>query len=270
MPFISTSFSSRFHYRKMGKGPVAVLIHGFPESGTLWRHTWDELSARYTLLIPDLPGAGESSLDKPASIADMAEAIREMLDAEQVKQAVIVGHSMGGYVGFAFADMCPQYMMGLTLVHSLPSSDDEEKKKTRKKVIDFVNKGHKDAFLKEMVPGLFAEGYRERERLKVEEQVTNALPMTTDALVNFYTAMMERPARLHVLDKAEWPLQWVIGVKDSLMAPAKLLSYAHTAPVNFISYYPDCGHMSMVEAPEKLATDINNFLGYCYRHEQVG
>lgn len=265
---ISTAFAPSVSYRKMGKGPVAILLHGFPESGTLWRNIWDKLSENYTLIIPDLPGAGKSTISGKVSLAQMADAIKAIADAERILEAVIIGHSMGGYVAFAFAAAYPATVKGLTLVHSGPMADDEEKKKTRQKVIDFVQKGHKKEFLETMVPGLFAPDFVQREAGKVNEQVTSAMDLGSEPLVNFYQAMMDRPLHTDVLEQATFPVQWIIGAKDALMAPAKLLSYAHTSPVNFTSYYPEVGHMSMVEAPERLQADLAYFLDYCYRNDR--
>ena len=53
MPEITTSTGSAVFYRKMGTGPAMVLLHGFPESGLLWRYVWDALSESFTLIIPD-------------------------------------------------------------------------------------------------------------------------------------------------------------------------------------------------------------------------
>ncbi len=268
MPEISTAFAPRVFYRKMGNGPVAILLHGFPESGTLWRNIWDKLSEKYTLIIPDLPGAGQSTINGNVRLAQMADAVKAIADAEKVPSAVVIGHSMGGYVSFAFAAAYPAMVKGLILVHSGPMADDEEKKKTRQKVIDFVQKGHKKEFLETMVPGLFAPDFVQQEADKVNEQVTSAIDLGSEQLVNFYQAMMDRPLHTDVLEQATFPVQWIIGAKDALIAPTKLLSYAHTSPVNFTSYYPEVGHMSMIEAPERLQADMADFLDYCYRNDR--
>jgi pimeloyl-ACP methyl ester carboxylesterase len=264
MPEISTSFSPGIFYRKMGAGPVAVLLHGFPESGTLWRNVWDHLAASYTLVIPDLPGSGNSKLEGSASIEQMAEALKMILDEENIDKAVVIGHSMGGYAALAFADIFPQYVAGLTLVHSTPFADDDEKKQNRSKVIEIVAKGGKDAFLRTMVPGLFAEDFLNNNEATVSEQVGNALTMSKEAVINFYTAMMEREERISVLNNLSFPVQWIIGAKDTLIPVKKILPLTHMSPVNFTSYYKDCGHMSMVEVPGELQNDIKEFLDYCY------
>lgn len=265
---ISTAFAPRVVYRKMGNGPVAILLHGFPESGTLWRNIWDKLAQSYTLIIPDLPGAGKSTINGNVSLAQMADAIKAIADAEQVSSAVVIGHSMGGYVAFAFAAAYPAMVKGLTLVHSGPMADDDEKKKTRQKVIDFVQKGNKKEFLETMVPGLFAPEFVKAQQAKVNEQVTSAMDLGAEPLVNFYRAMMDRPLHTDVLETATFPVQWIIGAKDALMAPLKLISYAHTSAVNFTSYYTEVGHMSMIEDPERLQNDVADFLDYCYRNDR--
>lgn len=265
MPEITTPFSPCIFYRKMGSGPVAVLLHGFPESGSLWRNIWDHLAVNYTVIIPDLPGAGQSQLTGDTSIEQMADAVKLVLDEEQVDKAVIIGHSLGGYVAFAFADLYPQRVAGLTLVHSTPFADDEEKKKTRQQVIDIVAKGGKDAFLRTMVSGLFAEEFVKTNKAAVDEQISNALTMSEEGIINFYKAMMNRKERTGILKDAQFPVQWIIGAKDSLIPAKKILPLSHISNVNFTSYYKDCGHISMVEAPAELQKDIKNFLDYCYR-----
>ena len=134
MPEISTPISSRLFYRKMGTGPAVVLLHGFPESGSLWQNIWDGLASSYTVIIPDLPGSGNSVLEKNTSLVEMAEGVKAILDKEGISRVVFAGHSMGGYVAFAFAGLYPEMIAGLSLVHSTPVADDEEKNKNKVKI----------------------------------------------------------------------------------------------------------------------------------------
>jgi len=165
MPEISTPVSSTVYYCKMGSGPAVVLLHGFPESGTLWQNIWHELAASYTVIIPDFPGSGKSVLEKETSIAEMAECVNDIMNNEGIDSAVIAGHSMGGYVAFAFADMYPGKVKGLTLVHSTPEADDDEKIKTRLKSIELIRKGAKNTFITHMVPNLFSENFKISKRV---------------------------------------------------------------------------------------------------------
>ncbi len=264
MPEVNTSFSPSVHYQKAGNGQVLVLLHGFPESSWLWQGIKDALAASYTLIMPDFPGSGKTSLNGTVSINDMAELVKAILDAEGITKAVVAGHSMGGYVALAFAHLYPEVVSGLSLIHSTPSADDADKLEMRKKAIDIINKGGKSAFIRQMVSGLFADGFKSNNAEVVESQIANALEVGEDGLVNYYKAMMQRADRTDVLDKAAFPVQWITGGLDNVIPFKKVLPYTHTAAINFVSFYPDCAHMGMYEAKENLIKDLLQFCRYCY------
>lgn len=265
MPEIKTSVSSRMHYKKLGAGPAVVLLHGFPENSDLWRNIWDDLSGSFTLIIPDLPGSGESALEKETTIPMMAEAVKEILDAEAISSAVIAGHSMGGYVALAFANLYPGMVQGLALVHSTPAADDEEKKKTRLRSAELIRNGGKEQFVKQMVPNLFSDAFKQSAPQAVKEQIDEALETDSDSLANFCDAMRLRSDSREMVRTARFPMQWVIGMGDNVMDYRKLLTESHQSAINFVSFYHDCGHMSMIEAPGKLAADLKSFASYSYK-----
>ena len=264
MPEISTAVSSCVFYRKMGTGPAVALLHGFPESGTLWQNVWDELARSYTVIIPDFPGSGNSILEKETSIEDMAGCVKAIMDNEGIESAVIAGHSMGGYVAFAFAALYPGMVKGLSLVHSIPEADDAEKIKTRLKSIELIRKGAKSTFLSHMIPNLFSAAFRESQPLIVRLQIDEAMKMGDMGLVNFYNAMILRSDRTNLLKTAAYPLQWIIGMDDNIIPYKKILEHSHSSDINFVSVYPDSGHMSMIETPEQLTGDFKSFIHYSY------
>jgi pimeloyl-ACP methyl ester carboxylesterase len=253
----------------MGSGPAVVLLHGFPENGTLWRNVWDTLSSSYTLFIPDLPGSGKSAREKETSMQDMAECVKAMLDAEHVAEAVIAGHSMGGYAALAFAFSYPEMVAGVSLVHSTPAADDEEKRKTRIKSIELIQKGGKKAFISQMVPNLFSTVSRERLSSIINNLVDEGVNMEDESLVNFYRAMLGREDYSDRLESAGFPMQWIIGTEDNLIPYKRILKHCHQSAVNFVSFYHDCGHMGMFEAPEQLEEDLNDFIEYCHYHRDT-
>ena len=264
MPEISTSISSRLFYRKMGSGPAVVLLHGFPESGTLWQNIWDVLSESFTLIIPDFPGSGNSVLEQETSIGEMAACVKAILDEEKIDKAVVAGHSMGGYAAFAFAGLYPEKVAGLSVVHSIPVADDEEKVKMRLKAIELIRKGGKNAFVTQMIINLFSPGFVKASMPAVQAQVDEALRMDSDALINFYSAMIKRTDHSFVLGVADFPVHWVIGREDNVIHYKKILEHCYKSDINFVTFYRDCGHMSMIETPERLVRDLDKFINYCY------
>jgi pimeloyl-ACP methyl ester carboxylesterase len=267
MQYITSNDFPQIAYRKTGNGPVIILVHGFPGDGDMWRMVVSHLSAAYTVLTPDLPGAGESaSAGEGLTVEVMAACAKEILDKEQIAKAVIAGHSMGGYVGIAFAANYPDRLQGLSMVHSTAVDDDNEKKETRRKAVSLIQSGAKDAFIKQMVPNLFAPGFNLSDPAIVERQIEDALKLSPESMIAFYNAMLNRPGRVNILQDIHFPMQWIIGEKDNVLPFTKSLQQSHLSNLNFVSVYEDCGHMSMLERPEKLSADLDMFLTYCYNH----
>ena len=158
---ITTKHFPALAYQRYGTGPVIMLIHGFPASGSLWNKVAAPLSQAYTILVPDLPGTGNSRLDGEAvTMAELATIVPAILDDAGIDRCIVAGHSMGGYIGLAAAAQYPDRLNGLTLVHSTAVTDSEEKKEKRSKTIALIRKGGREEFIKGMVPALFSEAYK--------------------------------------------------------------------------------------------------------------
>jgi len=212
-----------------------------------------------------LPGSGKSSFEgEELSMEDMAESVKLILDEEQVDGAVIAGHSMGGYVTMAFAELYPGRLKGLGLVHSFATEDSEEKKEQRRKSIDLFRKGGKDTFIRQMIPALFSPASKKRCEDDIKELINKALLTETKSLVAFYNAMINRPDRTAKLSSSEVPVLWIIGTDDTIATTENIIQQTSLANVNFVYTSNDCGHMSMFESPGKLADHLLSFASYCY------
>jgi pimeloyl-ACP methyl ester carboxylesterase len=260
---ISTDVFVNLQYRKTGSGPAIVLLHGFPVSGLLWSRVWDKIGEHNTVIVPDLPGTGGSAGVANLSMELMADGVKAILDAEGITNAVIAGHSMGGYVCMAFADRYPEMVWGIAMVHSIASDDTEEKKETRRKSIALIEKGGKEPFVKQMIPNLFSPKSSQLHPEWIEEQIDEALKVPAESLSAFYNAMINRRNHTETLSKATFPLFWIAGKDDGVIPADKVIQQSMLASVNFVEVYDDCGHMGMIEQSERLADDINRFSKYC-------
>jgi pimeloyl-ACP methyl ester carboxylesterase len=255
------------HYTIQGKGNPLVLIHGFPNDSSAWNTIIPELAKRYQVILLDLPGAGNSPLpNTELTMEYMAASIKEVLDKEGIAKAVLTGHSMGGYTAMQFAASYPEMIQGISLVHSLTSDDTDEKKENRRKAIVLMRKGEaeREMFLKGMSQNLFASEFAAQHPEEVKKVVANGMKISVEALAGFYLAIMNRTDKRPLLINASWPMQWIIGNEDAATPLKDALEQSHIAPVNFISIYKPCGHMSFVEMPQRLASDIQFFVDYCY------
>jgi pimeloyl-ACP methyl ester carboxylesterase len=87
-----------------GSGPAVVLLHGYAEDSRMWKPLAAELAPRFTVIAPDLPGIGNSSI--PATGLDMvssARRIRDAVNALGYQDVRVVGHDIGLMVAYAYA-----------------------------------------------------------------------------------------------------------------------------------------------------------------------
>ena len=95
-------------YRTGGHGPTVILLHGYAETSRMWNPILPALAERFTVIVPDLPGIGESGI--PASGLDMksaAVAIHDLARSLGVRKARVVGHDIGLMVAYAYAALYP-------------------------------------------------------------------------------------------------------------------------------------------------------------------
>jgi pimeloyl-ACP methyl ester carboxylesterase len=116
----------KLHYLKAGSGPAVILLHGYAENSRMWRPLIPALAARFTVIAPDLPGIGESSIPKDG--LDMKTAsirIHDLVRSLGVEKAEVVGHDIGLMVAYAYAAQFPAEVTKLVLMDAfLPGVGD--------------------------------------------------------------------------------------------------------------------------------------------------
>lgn len=98
-------------YQVTGEGRPVVLLHGFPDSGRLWRHQVPALAAAgFQVIVPDLRGYGRSGQPDAVeaySLIRLTGDVQAVLAAEQVSRAHVVGHDWGAALAWALATFAP-------------------------------------------------------------------------------------------------------------------------------------------------------------------
>jgi pimeloyl-ACP methyl ester carboxylesterase len=107
----------QLHYLAAGKGPAVLLLHGYAETSRMWRPLIRKLAEKFTVIAPDLPGIGDSSI--PSDKIDMisaAERIHTLVRSLGVEKARVVGHDIGLMVAYAYATKFPNETEKLVLM----------------------------------------------------------------------------------------------------------------------------------------------------------
>lgn len=256
--------NSSLSYRISGKGNSVVLLHGFAEDSRIWDEIAQQLLPGYQLIIPDIPGSGQSALldEEKISIADYADAVTAILEKENISQCTMIGHSMGGYITLAFAKKYPEKIQALGLFHSSAYADDEAKKDTRKKAIRVIEEKGAMTFLKTSIPGLFAS--EEKSRADIDMLLERAKEFTPEALVQYYEAMIARPDTTDVLKNSLKPVLFVMGEHDKAVPFQHSLQQSYLPAIAHINILRNSAHMGMLEEKEKSFTILADFLQAVY------
>lgn len=238
-------------YTITGKGTPVFLIHGFAEDRQVWKYQQPELEKHCQLIIPDLPGSGKSPVNADMSMEGLAEAVKAIIEKENIAEVVMIGHSMGGYVTLAFAEKYPELLNAFGLFHSTAYADTEEKKALRIKSIEFIQKHGSHEFLKQSSPNTFSNGFKEKHPEKVEELINDNKNFNPEALITYYKAMMQRPERIQVLKNSPIPVLFVIGQHDNAVPVQDSLQQSHIPAYSYIYILNHSGHMGMWEEATK-------------------
>lgn len=247
-------------YRMYGTGSPVVLLHGFGEDGTVWERQISFLEDRCLLIIPDLPGSGNSSIVKDGSMESYAKAVHAITAHEKTGPVAIIGHSMGGYISLAFAEMFPNDISALGLFHSFASPDDEEKKETRRKGIAFIKANGSSKFLEQAIPKLFTEKFRKENPEIVQQLIDRYANFNPESLVQYYEAMISRPDRTTVLKNIKKPVLLILGEHDTAIPLQRGLEQSHMPDFCYIHVCKRSGHMGMLEETEKCNRAILQFV----------
>jgi pimeloyl-ACP methyl ester carboxylesterase len=98
----------QLHYLTAGHGPAVILLHGFAETSHMWRPIIPRLAQKFTVVAPDLPGIGDSSISEKIHMVEAAWQIHDLARLLKIDKARVVGHDIGLMVAYAYATQFPE------------------------------------------------------------------------------------------------------------------------------------------------------------------
>jgi abhydrolase domain-containing protein 6 len=241
-------------YLEGGKGPTILLLHGYTGNKDNWIKFAPYLTKDYHVVIPDIPGYGESSMIEQASydLSNQMSRLHKFVQALELKKFHIVGNSMGGFFAGTYTVRYPNEIVSLGLfdaggVKSLENSV----------VIKMMEKGENPLVLKDS---------SDMQRLMALAFVkTPSLPyplkkvMTQTALANrqFYQKELKEIGPDFFSLEKELPninaptlILWGDQGQNSSMSPVCLFSKKGLKNHRTV-IIKDCGHVPMIEKPQR-------------------
>ncbi len=189
----------------------------------------------------------------------MAEAVHKLLLSLKLTKIILIGHSMGGYVAFAFAEKHAEMLSGLVLFHSTAYADPEEKKAQRTKTIKYLEEYGVEAFIRPFVPPLFYPPNRERCKEAIEKLTEIGLKIPLKVIADSAAAMRDRPDRSYVLTEAKYPVLYIVGKNDTAVKMEDSMAQSQLPAECYVQILGNTGHQGLFEKEAETLKMIEAF-----------
>lgn len=263
MPLITVNHIS-LYYEQHGEGKEnLILIGGLSSDHQVWKSTLRHFSKQFRITIFDNRGAGRSSVpDYPYTTNMMAKDVLDLMDALHIKQAHLLGHSLGGCIAQQMAIMAPEKInkMIVACARAKPNALANMALTTRAKL---QRNGVSAELLAEYVmPLLFCEAFLKNEiQMKgfIQWTVQNPHAQSSMGFEHQLHAVKTHDVSTH-LSEIKTPTLVIAGDEDILMPKASAEIFASSLKNAVYKVIPNCAHMPHVEQSKVFTEMVMAFL----------
>lgn len=249
--------NTKIAYSDTGKGVAIVFLHGFLENQNMWEFCKTEFCKKYRIITLDLLGHGGSeNMGYLHTMEDNADLVNYVLTKFRIRKAYLVGHSMGGYVALAFAEMFPEKMKGLILLNSTAQEDSEERKNNRNRAIIAAKEGF-SSYISQSIQNLFATESHKKWENEIEKTKAEALKTPLQGIISSLEGMKIRKDRTFILKTTTFPKLLILGEKDAVLNFSETKKQVENTDTELISL--SGAHMLHVENKEEVLGILAGF-----------
>ncbi len=241
---------------------VVVMIHGFTANKDNWNRLGKQLKDDMYMVVPDLPGFGNSD---PAAIPDytieaQAERLKAFVDEIGLQRFHLMGNSMGGYIAAVFSAKYPDRVISQSLL-----APGGVASATPSKAFEEIVDGRRNQLIsgsREEFEGLLDLAFENRPY--IPGPVIDHLAKRHMANSTLYEGMFDdlryrSPPLEGVMLGTRTPTLIIWGEEDQILHPDGALVLLTVVPAATLLTYKGIGHVPMLEAPEQVADDFLSF-----------
>jgi pimeloyl-ACP methyl ester carboxylesterase len=281
---IGTDDGGEIHVLERGAGPPIVLVHGITLAARIWGYQLRDLSASHRVIAVDQRGHGRSRTGRDrADLTRLGTDLLTVLEALDIRGAIVVGHSMGGMVLLRLLADRPETLservagVGLVATSGGPlgrlpywellARTLARLASLRLRRLDGVGRGL-------LPPGdlayLIARASFGAAPQPAHVELTRTIIDDTSAAVVGEllgdVMTVDLSSRLGAVDL---PALVLVGTRDNLTPPWHARGLVAALPRAELLTLPGCGHMVMLERREELAAALERFASWCLRSTEV-
>jgi pimeloyl-ACP methyl ester carboxylesterase len=241
------------HYAVQGKGePTLVFIHCWSCNRHLWDNQVAEFSKTHRVVTIDLPGHGESGLDRKAwTVESFGDDVKQVVTKLDLKRVVLVGSSMGGAIALEAARRMPERVVGIVPVDTLQNVENKLTPEQLEGVFKALEANYKGASATLMNQFFFSPSTPTAVKERVIADIASRPPETAIAILKGAFAYDAAPA----LKETKVPIRAINSDRN----PTSLEVNRKYAPQFDVVLIKGTGHYPMLEDPTRfnaMLTDI--------------
>ena len=254
--------SNMLAYETHGQGKPVVLLHAFPLSRKMWEPQIAPLSKKYRLILPDLPGFGESKRLAKPSILDAARELEALLISLKIEEPVVLGGlSMGGYAALELLRQFPERKVSaFALMSSRATADSAEMKEKRAQGIETIRQHGLKPYARKLVTTLTGKTTQEKNPALVEKVLNLMLSSPAEAVTDALSALAERRDNTAALQSYKGPLMILTGEEDGAAFIEEGKAMHQMKPGSEFHSLAQAGHLINLEKTEEFNSMLSAFL----------
>ncbi len=241
--------------------PPIIFLHGFPYNYRMWMSQLNCLRPQYHCVAYDIRGLGESDPgDGQYTMEGFVDDLEAVISELNLKNPVICGFSMGGYITLRAVMRNPQLYKAMILINTRATADSNEARLKRAVGIRQINEENVNVFVEGFVPNCFLPEYvKERSRMYVD-MLAEARKSKSKGVKGCLLAMAGRLDLSQALKEMRLPSLVLAGKSDPLVPVAEMQAMAAALPLGKFVEVHSAAHMSPVENSGFVNQELTKFL----------
>lgn len=239
-----------------GQGAPLVFCHGFTTTGQFWREQVEPFAQTHQVVIVNLPGHGPSAHpeDRDYTIDAFAGDLALVFDQLSLKDAVLVGLSMGGTISQCFTFKHAERLKGLVLVGATPHGLGPDVQ------VSNVLKAIDELGVEQASQRVIERSFGPRASEDLVEFAKREVIQTPEFVAKRAIVSLNEADSRNELKKISLPTLVVCGKEDRITPPAQSQELAQGIPGARLVLIDDAGHFPMLEAPEAFNNELRQFV----------
>ena len=246
-------------YSIEGEGPPLYMVHGIGSRKATWEALIEDLRTDFTCVSFDLRGHGESPVPPvPYSLDELVEdleALRQRLGHERIH---VVGHSLGGQIGPAYARTHPECVETVVLLSTAAGRDSEDSSNVKGMVAMMREKGVKPV-LKTLINRWYTDEFVANRPDAVEARVKQVVDTPEEVFLSVFD-IYASTEMLQWLSQLDCACLVMTGELDTGCSPVLNKLIADTLPNAELVILENLKHSILIEGPEKVLPPLRDFL----------